>query len=634
MPTNTPSPSSPQRASLAALATFVSTRIQGFFGGRSGQAVQGPTGSPPGAPHPPLDPGPRRVLLLGDSLPPDLPTHLRLPGVTFHVHRLSPLPGLLAREGAANEGPDRLAPDLGVHAREGNAQFVFLIYTAGDLLHTHGDPARLLAQARAVLESLAESHPDTPVILSSVPPSVEPHARLNDRILALDRGLLALAEERGLPWIDLHGLLRDDLAPRPAIDPRYSRDGLHLHDSAHRLWRDAMAACVDERAPRLIGDAARDAAALVGEALLRAGTTTMDRARHRGLFERALDPAKDRVALLFFGDVERDTWFRGDRAPRRFARKVLHALTHRQRTSGFGVAFAALCKALSRSGYRVVVNDEALARANPHYPVGIAGYPHILERWTLPNPAILGPGLFDHPGQAPSLPDDPRFRSYLVPEGWMMDLFSRAWDGFCRPWHAGVDLATWPSFRAAPKDIDLLVFVKFLWDRPGGARSVLDPLLAALARRGKRVHVLRYGAYEPGEYRALLRRSSGMAYLCEHETQGIATAEALACDVPILAWDQGEWRDPIRLVYSPDRVPASSVPYFDATCGDRFQGPGDMEPALDRFLGALPRYRPRDFARRRLSFEASAALYEEAFRHAAGLAGDAPGTEHRAPAPA
>ncbi len=605
MSTESPSPR-PETASLAALATLLSARIQGFFRGRSGQAVHPPTSSAQGALPPPLPPGPRTALLLGDSLPPELPARLRLPGVTLHVHPLPPPPDL------------RPAPG------QERAQFVFLIYTAGDLLHTHGDPARLLAQARAVVESLAERHPAAEVILSSVPPSREQHGRLNARILDLDRGLLALAEERGLPWIDLHGMLRDDLAPRPAIDPRYSRDGLHLSDSACRRFRDAIASEVGQRTPRLVGDAARDAAALIGDALLRTRETALDHARHRGLYERGLDPARDRVALLFFGDVERDRWVRGDHAPRRFARQVLHALTHRQRTSGFGVAFAALCKALSRSGFRVVVNDAALARANPHYPVGVAGYPHILERWSLPNPAILGPGLFDHPGQAPSLPDDPRFRSYLVPEGWMTDLFTRAWDGFCKPWHAGVDLATWPGFRAAPKDIDVLVFVKFLWDRPGGARRVLEPLLAALARRGKRVHVLRYGAYEPGEYRTLLRRSRAMAYLCEHETQGIATAEAMACDVPILAWDQGEWKDPIRLVYSQDRVPASSVPYFDATCGDRFRGPEDMDLALDRFFEALPRYRPRDFARRRLSFESSAALYEEAFRHAAGLPRDAP----------
>ncbi len=65
--------------------------------------------------------------------------------------------------------------------------------------------------------------------------------------------------------------------------------------------------------------------------------------------------------------------------------------------SGLQIWFLALRTALERAGHRVVVNDYALARRNPRYPVGIAGYPHILGRWTLPNPAILGPGLIDHP---------------------------------------------------------------------------------------------------------------------------------------------------------------------------------------------------------------------------------------------
>ena len=38
-----------------------------------------------------------------------------------------------------------------------------------------------------------------------------------------------------------------------------------------------------------------------------------------------------------------------------------------------------------------------------------------------------------------------------------------------------------------------------------------------------------------------------MIFLVEHETQGIAYQEAMACDVPILAWDQGNWLDPKRL---------------------------------------------------------------------------------------
>jgi N-acetylglucosaminyldiphosphoundecaprenol N-acetyl-beta-D-mannosaminyltransferase len=554
---------------------------------------------------PPLPPE-TRVLLVGDHFPADLEAQLELPGVLWQ--RRSVLAGTLPPAASITAEPTHiivaLAPD--------------------DALRATGQPETALTKARELLAGLAERSPRPSVVVCSIPPPLGDDPRLEQGIVLANRGLRALAEERGLGWIDLHGMLRDDHAPRPCLDPRFADPGEQLSARAYRLLRDAVAAELGQRTPRLVSDAARDAGAVARDALTHARTRASERTLHRGLFARELDPTRDRVALLFFGDVERDTWIRGDRAARRLARQVRHALTHRHRISGFSVAFQALCRALSRAGFRVVVDDYELARANPRFPIGIAGYPHILDDWALPNPAVLGPGLFDHPAQALHLLKDPRIRAYLTPEGWMTALFGGTLGELCMPWHAGIDLEAWPSFRAAQKDIDVLVYAKFLWDRESGRRILLAPLLAELAARGQRVHVIRYGDYEPGEYRVLLRRSRAMVYLCEHETQGIACAEAMACDVPILAWDQGEWLDPVRLRYGDSHVPASSVPYFDPTCGERFQSTADLGPALERFLRALPDYAPRTFVARRLSLDASARLYEAALARAAGLAAMAP----------
>ncbi|MFO0590947.1 MAG: WecB/TagA/CpsF family glycosyltransferase [Polyangiaceae bacterium] len=588
---------------LAIVAREIIARNK-LFGGRPEHAGPSSDREGNGPPHTPPHAGAGRVCILGDSLPANLSTLLHVPGVAIETRGvLSSPPGRVSLTGEPEEPPH-----------------VFVAFSPPDLLRARHDPARVVAQAHALLDSLVEKHSRAAVTVCSIPPTTSDHPRLNSGIVTVNRALLALTEERGLGWIDLHGMLRDDTAPHPAIAPRYAGDGFDLRGPAYRLFRDAIAAEIGRPTPRLIEDAALDAGALVRETVIH----TLDHARAGDL-----DPARDRVALLFFGDVERDTLVRGDREVRKFARRVRHALTHRQHISGFTVAFQALCRALSRAGFRVVLNDAELARRNPHYPIGVAGYPHILDRWSLPNPTVLGPGLFDHPGQAPRLPEDPRFKAYLVPEGWMTDLFRGAWGDLCMPWHAGIDLGAWPSFRAAPKDIDVLVYAKFLWDPEACERTLLAPLLASLKRRHLRAEVLRYGAYEPGEYRALLRRSRAMVYLCQHETQGIACAEAMACDVPILAWDQGEWLDPTRFRYGTPRVPASSVPYFDATCGVRFARPEDLEDALDRFLAGAPGFAPRAFVARRLSLQASADLYEAALRRAAGsrsiaLAGEEP----------
>jgi hypothetical protein len=326
-----------------------------------------------------------------------------------------------------------------------------------------------------------------------------------------------------------------------------------------------------------------------------------------------------RDVMLFFEDRDRDTLIPGDRRLRRRLRKAVAVLRpNKQRVTGFEMSFVLLCRALGRAGLRVHVNDFALARKNPTFPVALCGYTHVLDRWTLPNPAVLGPGLYDHPKQRPDLMDDARFRSYLTFCDWMRDMFATTYPAqTLRPWFGGIDIAEWCDTKASPKDVDVLVYDKIRWNRDTLVPGFLEPVQAELARRGLRAEVVRYGGYTHGGYRKLLARSRSMLFLCENETQGMAYQEALACNVPVLAWDQGFWLDPNRARWSDDPVPATSVPYFSEACGDRFAGVGDFVPALDRFLGRIDSYEPRRYVEEKLSFKESAALFLSAYYDAA-----------------
>ncbi len=322
--------------------------------------------------------------------------------------------------------------------------------------------------------------------------------------------------------------------------------------------------------------------------------------------------------LLFYREHETDRFFAGDRYLKRVARPLYARLTGRkQRVSGFRVAFLLLREALERHGCRVRVNDYRAARRDPHRPVGLFGYPALLDGWTLPNPAVLGPGLFDHPGLAPGLMDDPRFRSYLVSCEWMRRMFAPWYGDRCRLWFAGIDASRWPDTRGGAKDVDVLVYDKVYFERERHERELLAPVRAALERRGLRTLTLRYGAYDHADYRAALRRARSLLFLSANETQGIACQEAMASNVPILAWDNGFWQDPRRPLFEPEPVPASSVPYFSPECGERFRGAGDFAETLDRFLARLDSYRPRGFVERELSLERSAEAYLACYREAA-----------------
>jgi hypothetical protein len=331
-------------------------------------------------------------------------------------------------------------------------------------------------------------------------------------------------------------------------------------------------------------------------------------------------PQLGRDVLIFFEDRDRDTFVAGDRRLRRKLRKTVGLFRpHKQRVTGFEVSFNLLRRALERAGQTVHVNDFRLARRHPHFPVTVCGYTHILDRWDLPNPAVLGPGLYDHPKQSPQLMQDPRFRSYLMLCGWMKDMFATIYDpSGLRMWFGGIDLAEWPDTSDQTKDIDVLVYDKIRWRREHYEPNLLVPVLDELSRRGLRFEVLRYGRYIHEAYRKMLARSRSMVFLCENETQGMAYQEAMASNVPILAWDQGYWLDPNRAKWTDQPVPATSVPYFSENCGDRFVDIEAFSGMLDHFWDRLESYTPREYVAKSLSFHESAELFLEAYYHAAG----------------
>jgi hypothetical protein len=333
-----------------------------------------------------------------------------------------------------------------------------------------------------------------------------------------------------------------------------------------------------------------------------------------------------RTVLLFYEEYERDSIFPKDRYLKRVVRPLYNRVRSGQSVSGFYMWYLNLQAALRQEGYRVETNNRRLARQNPAYPVGLVGYPGILDRWDLPNPVILGPGMYDHPRIRPDLINDERFQLYILTCEWMLNMFTPIYGSDCRLWHAGIDTDAWPDTRGHPKSIDILMYDKIRWDHDRYAASLLQPIITAIKARSLSYHVIRYGGHQQWAYRDLLRRSRAMIFLCEHETQGLAYQEALASNVPVLAWDNGYWLDPRRPLFEPKLVKASSVPYFSDECGDRFADSSEFELAFDRFLANLNEYEPRRFVQRDLSLEGSAMLYMQYYREIMGGAA----SSHRA----
>ena len=327
----------------------------------------------------------------------------------------------------------------------------------------------------------------------------------------------------------------------------------------------------------------------------------------------------NRDVLLFFEDFDRDTLFKNDRRLRRALRRAYQSFrSGRPKVTGFEVWFTLLRQSLEKAGYRVHVNAFRLARSNPAFPVGVIGYPQVVDDWNLPNPAVLGPGLYDHPSINPRLMEDPRFRVYITTCDWYHDMFARVYgEERCAHWHGGFDLQNWPDLSGEAKDIDVLIYDKIRWRRDHFEQALLAPIRQALAARGLSSETVRYGSYDHAGYRQLLRRSRTMIFLCEHETQGMAYQEALASNLPVLAWDPGVWVDPHAQDYDANPIRACSVPFFDETCGERFADPSEFEAAFDQLWTRRGSYAPRSFVQSKLSMAESANSYREHLLRAA-----------------
>lgn len=298
---------------------------------------------------------------------------------------------------------------------------------------------------------------------------------------------------------------------------------------------------------------------------------------------------------LFYAEPDEDRWVPLDRYPRRVVRRLLRGP---RRPGGQTRVFLNLKAGLDEIGVPYRVNDFGHARRHPDELACIIGKPFMLDRMEWRNPILFGASVFSHPLDDPDLFQRRPVRKVLVPGPWMKAMCEPYWDDRVQAWPVGIDTAHWHPAAADEKSTDVLLYVKVLWDQVEQEARLVAPIRAALAAAGRSCVEIRYGQYREEEYREALRRCRSMVFLCEHETQGIAYQQALSCDVPILAWDQGgPWRDPS---YYPHRVvfaPVTSVPYWDERCGRTFAAASEFAPALDSFWADADagRFHPRQF---------------------------------------
>ena len=314
---------------------------------------------------------------------------------------------------------------------------------------------------------------------------------------------------------------------------------------------------------------------------------------------------------LFYAEPEGDRWLPFDRYPRRVIRRLWRG---RPRPGGQMRVFLNLKAGLDRLGYPYRVNDYRYARRHEDSLCCVLGKRHVLYQNAWKNPLMIGPCVFDHPIDDPDLFQRFKVRRLLVPGPWMRQMCQAYWGEAVHAWPVGIDTDHWSPDPTTVKEFDFVLYNKIHWDRARREAELLAPIRRELGRRHLKYIELHYGHYRPEQLRTALRAARAMIFVCEHETQGMAYQQALACAVPLLAWDQaGVWLDPY---YHPQRVrfgPTSSVPYWDERCGVRFTAAAGFPGALDQLRDRQQRgtLDPRQFILDNLTLEKCAAAFSE-----------------------
>ena len=208
---------------------------------------------------------------------------------------------------------------------------------------------------------------------------------------------------------------------------------------------------------------------------------------------------------------------------------------------------------------------------------------------------IIGPQvwLFDGYGQF-LIENQNYYKKLIAPSQWVKDKFINKFnlpEEKIAIWPVGIeefDNVREPSY-------DCLIYFK------RRDESELSAVKKFLVSRGLSYRMVEYGGYDEIGFRNLVNQAKFCFLINGTESQGIAVQEIMSMGVPIIAWDIKEWLDQGEAY----RVPATSVPFWDDRCGEKFYSIDKLEETFDNFYARINDYDPKAYVKENLSFESS-----------------------------
>ena len=215
---------------------------------------------------------------------------------------------------------------------------------------------------------------------------------------------------------------------------------------------------------------------------------------------------------------------------------------------------------------------------------------------------------------------------YVQPSTWVVDL----WKGYhyCRdiqlrilPFGVDTELFRPSNINVKKENMTLVgggctppenVFIYFKRRKPEELEFVENIL------RFYKVsyRIFSYGSYSESEYIQYLKGAKYGIWLDAHESQGFALEEALSMNIPLLVWNIRFLSQEYRSSYLD--FFATTIPYWDPSCGEVVYEWQDFSNVYSMFLNKLDSYRPREFVIKELSIEVCERRFLDLIREVIG----------------
>jgi hypothetical protein len=191
---------------------------------------------------------------------------------------------------------------------------------------------------------------------------------------------------------------------------------------------------------------------------------------------------------------------------------------------------------------------------------------------------FIGPNIVDIPPYCPALMDYNNYVTSIVPSPWVKELHNK-WLPYEKVtvWNAGINYNRWCENK---QNIEYEVMVYY----KNRSKEELNTVTSFLESKNIKYIIVEYGTFNQDQFFDTISKSKTGILLDGTETQGIAIAEMMSCNLPLLVWDVKK---------TTDLFPPTSIPYFDETCGEVIYDGSELESTYDKFSKGT--YQPREY---------------------------------------